>query len=86
MDVHRSVKDITAIGFVQLSEPLLCAECEEIVRYVGEHKVNGNWYCPACGNWIPFSSPDSAVIVLWKRAQRVQDFSILFPANDLIDN
>lgn len=84
MSLDVNVQALIKGSFVQLSTPHTCAQCGVYVRYVGEHKPNGNWYCPSCGWWISYA--DNHDIEIWKSAQRITDVSILFPSNGVIDN
>lgn len=77
--VHATVLQLINSGLVVLSFPTTCDGCGTLVRFVGEHKPMGNWYCPVCATWLHYGTPEGAAIETWKRAQRVQNTSVLFP-------
>ena len=78
--MNAVVEQLIHDGFVQLSVELPCEKCGVLVRFVGEHKPNGNWYCPSCGHWMPYESFEGSQIKVWLRAQRVVDSAVLFPS------
>lgn len=77
-NINGRVNDIIALGGVYLSVPLTCHACGVRVRYVGEHRTNGSWYCPAIG--CSFNAPFSLLRLEYeRRAHRVQSADEVFP-------
>lgn len=46
---------------VYLSYPTRCPNCDGFVRLVGEHKLNGNWYCPLCSAYWAYSELEESI-------------------------
>ncbi len=76
--IDDNVAALLAADPVMLSEFMLCPDCMRHVRFVGEHQVHGNWYCPACGAWFERMSDAGQEMVVWLRAQTVRDTDSLF--------
>jgi hypothetical protein len=76
-NINGTVNDIISQGGVYLSIPLTCHACGVRVRYVGEHRTNGSWFCPAIG--CSFNAPFSLLRLTYeRRAHRVQSSDEVF--------
>lgn len=77
-NINLTVNGIIAQGGVYLSIPLTCGSCGARVRYVGEHRASGSWFCPAIG--CSFNAPFSLLRLEYeRRAHRVQSSDEVFP-------
>lgn len=42
-------------GFIKLSVPTTCPNCEKTTKLIGERAATGNWWCPFCVQFFPYA-------------------------------
>jgi hypothetical protein len=65
-DLDPVIENLVRTGFVYLSYPTACPNCDNFVRLIGERKKNGSWYCPVCTGYWEYSKLDKQIP--WEKA------------------
>jgi ribosomal protein L37AE/L43A len=78
-DLDPVIENLVKTGFVYLSYPTACPNCDNFVRLIGERKKNGSWFCPVCTAYWEYNKLEQQIP--WEKAA----WKVQTPSEIIID-